>query len=66
MVNNRAFKLKKLKIGFSVPPIKSPNVPQSDWLELTMKELWASGNKNHSRLKARKKIGDTSIQQLAL
>jgi hypothetical protein len=31
-----------------------------------MKELWASGNKKPSRLKARKKNGDTSIQQLAL
>jgi len=32
----------------------------------TMKESWASGNKKPSRLKARKKIGDMSIQQLAL
>jgi hypothetical protein len=31
-----------------------------------MKEPWASGNKKPLRLKARKKIGDTSIQQLAL
>jgi hypothetical protein len=30
-----------------------------------MKELWASGNKIPSRLKAQKN-GDTSIQQLAL
>jgi hypothetical protein len=33
---------------------------------ITMKELWALGNKKTSRLKARKKIGDTSIQQFAL
>ncbi|OYV22026.1 MAG: hypothetical protein CG442_1606, partial [Methylococcaceae bacterium NSO1] len=33
---------------------------------VTMKESWASGNKKPSRLKARKKIGDMSIQQLAL
>jgi len=36
------------------------------WQVVTMKESWASGNKKPSRLKARKKIGDMSIQQLAL
>jgi hypothetical protein len=35
-------------------------------LFITVKETWALGNKNPSRLKARKKFGDSSIQQTAM